>query len=97
MQAFKKRIFGKETTIAQQGNFGFTSVGITACGLPATVFIYRNVLYGNFFEATILATDEELTVLAPAGYYSEYSSEDDGIISRYWDGTAFVGMPDVCA
>lgn len=97
MQMFKKRIFGKETTIAEQGNFGYTNTLVSACGLPPTVTVYRNALYGNFYLATILATNVELTILAPAGYYSEFSSNVGAVISRYWDGTTFVGGAEVCA
>lgn len=77
------------------GNFGYSDT-LTACGATTFVLLYRDVLDGIFEEATILATDLALTNLAPAGYYSELSIYYGTIVSRYWNGTAFVGSSEVC-
>jgi hypothetical protein len=96
MQQIKKRGLGQITNIAVQGMFGYSAGGPDACGLAFDTPIYRNSVNGNFAEATILATDIDLTMLAPAGYYSEYDLDADAVISRNWSGTAFVGAPDIC-
>lgn len=96
MQQFKKRGLGQITSIAVQGLFGYSAGGPDACGLSFDTPVYRNSVNGFFGEATILATNEELTILAPAGYYSEYDIDADAVISRNWNGTAFVGLPDIC-
>lgn len=96
MQNIKKRGLGADVTISVAGLFGFTDADITACGLPLDTVVYRDALDGYFEEATILATNEELTSLAPPGYYSEYSILNDVIISREWHGSAFVGLPEIC-
>lgn len=78
------------------GNFGYSELS-TACGSGTFVLIYRDVVNGLFETATKLATNSELTNFAPAGYYSELSSSYGAIISRYWNGSTFVGAPEVCS
>ena len=96
MQNIKKRGLGADITISVLGLFGYTNEDVTACGLALDTVAYRDALDGYFEDATILATNEELTSLAPPGYYSEYSLLNDVVISRFWNGTAFVGLPEIC-
>lgn len=44
----------------------------------------------DFIDATVLATDSGLSNLAVAAYYS------DGLIWRYWNGSAFTGVSGLC-
>ena len=78
------------------GNFGYSLTG-TACGLTNNVLMYRDAV-DDFFElATILSIDPLFSEMAPAGHYSECRADNSVTINRYWDGTAFVGGPDICA
>ena len=74
-------------------NFGYSKTG-TACGLPPSIYLYRNTPGTNFVEATLLAYDSNFTNLADPGYYSEYDSTVGAICSRYWNGTEFLGGVD---
>ena len=95
MQQIKKRGLSSRLNIATYANFGYNAGG-SACGLTPSVYLYRNSIGQNFFYATLLAEDEDFTILAPAGYYSEFDITQGEIISRYWNGTAFVGAPELC-
>lgn len=95
MQQIKKRGLSSKLNIFTYANFGFSESG-TACGFSPSLFLYRNSLGQNFFYATLLAEDENFTILAPAGYYSEFDITQGEIISRYWNGTAFIGAPELC-
>jgi len=80
------------------GDFGYSDVDLAgACAAPPTTVIYRDVPLGQFGSATQLSTDAALTIDAPAGYYSEIDYGFNAVISRYWNGTAFSGLPEVCA
>ena len=96
MQNIKKRGLGGDVIISVAGMFGYTNIITSACGLILDTVAYRDTLDGYFAEATILATSENLTIFAPEGYYSEYSVLADAVISRYWNGTGFVGLPEIC-
>ena len=95
MQSLKKKIFSDSDDELEYVNFGFSDT-ISACGISPSVFLYRNSINRNYSTATLLATDIDFNTLAPAGYYSDYDAGNDAVISRYWDGTAFVGSPEVC-
>ena len=95
MQQIKKRGLSSKLNIFTYANFGF-SESVTACGFSPSLFLYRNSLGHAFEAATLLAEDENFTVLAPAGFYSEFDGTQGTIVSRYWDGTAFVGGSEVC-
>lgn len=96
MLQIKKRGLSSRLNIFTLANFGFSET-VSACGIAPFLFLYRNSLGQNFVAATLLAEDENFTILAPAGYYSEFDITQGGIVSRYWDGTAFVGAPELCA
>lgn len=95
MLQIKKRGLSSRLNIFTLANFGFADTG-TACGIAPFLFLYRNSLGQNFVAATLLAEDENFTILAPAGYYSEFDITQGEIVSRYWSGTAFVGDPELC-
>ena len=95
MQQIKKRGLSSKLNIFTYANFGFSESG-TACGIVPNVFMYRNSIGQYYGRATLLAEDSDFTIPAPAGYYSEFDSTQGEIISRYWDGTAFVGGPELC-
>lgn len=96
MQQIKKRGLSSRLNISTYANFGFTDTLGTACGIAPFLYLYRNSIGQNFVSATLLAEDEDFTILAPAGYYSEFDITQGEIISRYWNGTAFVGAPELC-
>ena len=95
MQMFKKRVFSLEPEQFTYVNFAYSESG-TSCGLEPSVLLYRNSVGDYFSTATLLATDINFQNLAPAGFYSEYDSDYGSIISREWNGTAFVGLPEIC-
>ena len=95
MLQIKKRGLSSRLNIFTYANFGFAETG-TACGISPSLYLYRNSIGENFSEATLLAEDEDFTVLALEGYYSEFDTTFGEIISRFWDGTAFVGDPELC-
>jgi len=69
---------------------------VSACGLSPSVFLYRNSLGENFIEATLLAEDEDFITLAPSGAYSEFDITEGAVVSRYWSGTSFATLVEVC-
>lgn len=90
-----------ENIVIQQGNFGYSEdSAIVACSNICSstdlVLVYRNALFGSFFFATKLALDSNLSIPAPAGYYSEFDISNGASIVRYWNGTAFTGLPEIC-
>ena len=95
MLQIKKRGLSSRLNIATYANFGFSESG-TACGYAPSLYLYRNSIGQAFEAATLLAEDENFTILAAPGFYSEYDGPSGTIISRHWDGTAFVGGPEVC-
>jgi len=95
MQNIKKRGLGSDQSSDSEGFFAYSSSG-SACGIPASIIVYRDVPDGFYENATILATNEELTIMAPAGNYTEYSLFNGAVINRYWNGSAFVGAPELC-
>jgi hypothetical protein len=95
MLQIKKRGLSSRLNIFTYANFGFAETG-TACGISPSLYLYRNSIGQNFVAATLLAEDEDFTILADAGYYSEFDITQGEIVSRYWSGTAFVGDPDLC-
>lgn len=95
MLQIKKRGLSSRINISTFANFGFSESG-TACGIAPSLYLYRNSIGQNFIAATLLAEDEDFTILAPAGYYSEFDITQGEIVSRYWDGTAFIGSPELC-
>lgn len=96
MLQIKKRGLSSRLNIATYANFGFTDTLMSACGLTPSVYLYRNSIGQNFVSATLLAEDEDFTIPAPAGYYSEFDSTEGEVVSRQWNGTAFVGAPELC-
>ena len=95
MQLFKKKIFSTETEDITYVNFAYSESG-TACSLSPSVFLYRNSIGNSFLSATLLAVDSNFITLAPPGFYAEHDESFDGVISRQWDGTEFVGLPEIC-
>lgn len=95
MLQIKKRGLSSKLNIFTYANFGFSESG-TACGIAPNVFMYRNSIGQYYGRATLLAEDSDFTIPAPAGYYSEFDADTGTIISRQWDGTAFVGAPEFC-
>lgn len=96
MQTIKKRGLSTKINPFTYVNFGYAESG-SACGISPSIFLYRNSIGQNFALATLIANDSEFTSLAPAGFYSELDDSYGAIISREWNGTAFVGMPELCA
>lgn len=95
MLQIKKRGLSSRLNIATYANFGYNAGG-SACGISPSVYLYRNSIGQNFVSATLLAEDEDFTIPAPAGYYSEFDSTEGEVVSRQWNGTAFVGAPELC-
>lgn len=95
MLQIKKRGLSSRLNIFTYANFGFSDT-VTACGIAPFLFLYRNSLGQNFIAATLLAEDPDFTILAPAGYYSEFDITQGAIVSRHWNGTEFVDAPELC-
>jgi hypothetical protein len=95
MLQIKKRGLSSRLNIFTYANFGFAETG-TACGIEPNVSMYRNSIGQYYGRATLLAEDSDFTIPAPAGYYSEFDADTGVIISRYWDGTEFVGGEELC-
>jgi hypothetical protein len=96
MLQIKKRGLSSRLNIFTYANFGFTDTLTSACGIEPNVSMYRNSIGLYYGRATLLAEDSDFTIPAPAGYYSEFDADAETSISRYWDGTEFVGLPDFC-
>lgn len=70
---------------------GFGSTDAIACNNANSGFTSNYYINDpDFIDATILATNSDLSNLAAAGYYS------DGVSWRYWSGTAFTGVSGLC-
>lgn len=78
------------------GNFKYSATP-NACESETKVYLYRDVASGSFGLATVLAYDEALTNKAVAGYYAEFDQTYNVNIMRHWNGTNFIGSPEVCA
>ena len=86
--------------IIEQGNFGYSleseaTACLNSCNSTDLVHVYRDNVYGRFEQATMLSTDLAMTIPAPVGYYTEFSTELGASVARFWDGSN-LGVPSLC-
>ena len=86
--------------IIGQGEFGYSldseaTACLKACKSTDLVQMYRDNVFGRFEQATRMSTDSAMSIPAPVGYYTEFSTEMGDSVSRYWDGSN-LGVPFLC-